>query len=110
MIAKIVSGSSFGETLDYLLNPKKEQQERVEKDLQEREQGWPEEAERTPPAEAKTRDEMGRRDDKNLDAPGAEKGGKSSPKPKALSITLSRNAISLTSSSRASATGSSAAT
>ena len=38
MIAKIVSGSSFGETLDYLLNPKREQQERVEKDLREREQ------------------------------------------------------------------------
>lgn len=91
MIAKVVSGSSFGETLDYLLNPKKEQQERVEKDIQEREQerqrggeqGRPEEVERTPPTESKTREETGRRDDKNLDAPRGREGWEKQPRTEA---------------------------
>jgi Relaxase/Mobilisation nuclease domain len=80
VIAKIVSGSDFGASLDYLLNPKKEQRERVEKDLRERgqerrlegEQRQAEAAERTQPTEAKTRDEAGRREGRN---PGASEGG-----------------------------------
>ena len=75
MIAKIVSGSDFGETLDYLMNLKKEQQERAQKEVQEREQERrleheqvrPQEVERTPPVESKTREETGRRDDAKHD-------------------------------------------
>lgn len=60
MIAKITQGGSFGGLLDYLMNPKKDEQERrQERELSRargREQG-PEEPGRITPAQARGRDE-----------------------------------------------------
>lgn len=71
MIAKITSGGDFGGVLDYLMNPKKEQQEREQEREQsrerEREPEQQREAESTRPAEAKPRDEIRSQDDTKRD-------------------------------------------
>lgn len=67
MIANITSGGDFGGALDYLMNPKKEQQERAQEEslarererAEGREQRPPGEAERAPPTEARARGEPG---------------------------------------------------
>lgn len=67
MIANVTSGGDFGGALDYLMNPKKGQEERAleeaharERERPEgREHGPPEGAERDPPAEARARGEPG---------------------------------------------------
>jgi len=58
VIAKIKSGGSFRGALDYLLNPKHKEQERVQEREQERRQERRPEAERAPQLEAKTREEL----------------------------------------------------
>lgn len=71
MIANLTSGGDFGGALDYLMNPKKEQQgreqEREQSREQERQQGQQREAEHTGPVEAKTREQTRSRDDAKRD-------------------------------------------
>ncbi len=57
MIAKITSGGSFGGVLDYLMNPKKDEQERKQEREQGPDQGQSSEVERTAPAETKGHEE-----------------------------------------------------
>lgn len=65
MIAKITSGGSFRGVLDYLLNPKKEQQEGEQSRAQKHRQEQLREAGRITPSEATGRDGTRPRDDEN---------------------------------------------
>lgn len=73
MIAKITQGGSFSGLLDYLMNPKKDEQERRQEReqarAQGREQGQAKEAERAPSEEAKGRDKEAPSSDRERDRP-----------------------------------------
>lgn len=69
MIAKITSGGGFRGALDYLMNPKQRDEERVQEREQERQQG---QAARIPPTEAATREDAKLTDDPQHGAPKAD--------------------------------------